>query len=395
MIDEAVAEQVGETDDLDFKRQLPPTAKVATESDFCKDIAAMANSGGGTILYGVTEANKRATGRYDVELTEDHERTLRRAAISSIRPPVHGLRIERVEDTGRSAVAITVGASPEPPHMIYKGEYFGAPWRNDADTEWANEPQLESMYRSRFDRRRDRAEELCDLYARTARGRDTTVRAWLIATAYPHQPVVRATRLSREDARTCYINAERPALEIADRLRAIHPLEFMDRTNPRPGLRSWVAPATVRDQAAWSEAWASIGDSGAITLAATVGGHRRPTEDFWSGARAEVHRIEGAVADFAGLLRATAQQLGTSDYDLQIGVEWAGDERLEFAVPDPHFADYTIAPDGSSPVQFEPVRSTVRADADDQQFRRHVHELALDCVNQGGLAHTTIITAPG
>jgi hypothetical protein len=54
MIDEAVAQGIAETDDLDWKTRLPPTRGL-NESDFPKDIAAMANSGGGVIVYGITE----------------------------------------------------------------------------------------------------------------------------------------------------------------------------------------------------------------------------------------------------------------------------------------------------------------------------------------------------
>jgi hypothetical protein len=46
MIDDAVAQSIAETDDLDWKSKLPPT-KGLSETDFPKDIAAMANSGGG------------------------------------------------------------------------------------------------------------------------------------------------------------------------------------------------------------------------------------------------------------------------------------------------------------------------------------------------------------
>jgi hypothetical protein len=45
MIDDAVANMLAETDDLDFKSALPGTSGL-NNTDFPKDIAAMANSGG-------------------------------------------------------------------------------------------------------------------------------------------------------------------------------------------------------------------------------------------------------------------------------------------------------------------------------------------------------------
>ena len=84
MIDEAVSQGVAETDDLDWKSSLPPASGLP-QTDFPKDIAAMANSGGGVIAYGVTEQGKQATGRTDTgELTEGHERSLRSVAVTAI-----------------------------------------------------------------------------------------------------------------------------------------------------------------------------------------------------------------------------------------------------------------------------------------------------------------------
>ncbi|WP_231914455.1 ATP-binding protein [Rhodococcus sp. LB1] len=49
MIDAVVENGLKETDDLDWKSELPP-AKGLPQMDYPKDIAAMANSGGGTIV---------------------------------------------------------------------------------------------------------------------------------------------------------------------------------------------------------------------------------------------------------------------------------------------------------------------------------------------------------
>jgi hypothetical protein len=61
MIDDAVSQGIAETDDLDWKSKLPP-AKGMAATDYPKDIAAMANSRGGMIVYGITEEDKKATG---------------------------------------------------------------------------------------------------------------------------------------------------------------------------------------------------------------------------------------------------------------------------------------------------------------------------------------------
>lgn len=62
MLDEAVAADVSETDDLHWKWELPPVSNLS-QTDVPKDIAAMADSGGGMIVYGVEEEQKAATER--------------------------------------------------------------------------------------------------------------------------------------------------------------------------------------------------------------------------------------------------------------------------------------------------------------------------------------------
>lgn len=51
LLDAAVTAEIGEESSLDWKSELPP-AKGLPQTDFPKDVAAMANSGGGLIVYG-------------------------------------------------------------------------------------------------------------------------------------------------------------------------------------------------------------------------------------------------------------------------------------------------------------------------------------------------------
>jgi len=44
--------------------------------------------------------------------------------------------------------------------------------------------------------------------------------------------------------------------------------------------------------------------------------------------------------------------------------------------------------------QYTPVEVTVRANADSRDFYQQVHDVALDCVNQGGIAHVQTISPP-
>lgn len=163
------------------------------------------------------------------------------------------------------------------------------------------ERQIEAMYRARFDERRHATEALDSLFTEAATGRDSRKRAWLIAVAHPRLPLVRE-RLTRDQAQKVMSKAESLALTYAGR-GGVHPLESVDRLNPRPGLRRWVLVSTAAAAYSWwKEAWAAIHHNGSVTLAAAVAGHRRAASgaedgEFFEGRHVESSAIECSIAD--------------------------------------------------------------------------------------------------
>jgi hypothetical protein len=391
LLEAAVRGGVVETNDLDWKAELPP-ARGLPQTDFPKDVAAMANSGGGVIVFGVRESQKAATERVDVgEFDETYERSLRSAAITAISPPVFGLDVHRLEAEGHRAVVVEVPASVDGPHLIYRNDFFGAPVRNNADTVWMKERQIEAMYRARFDERRHATEALDNLFAEAAGGRDSGKRAWLVAVAHPRVPRFR-NRLTREQAREVLARSERLALTYAGR-GGIHPLESVDRLNPRPGLRRWVAVNTATgERSTWKEAWLSIHHDGSVTLAAAVGGHRVSSGGYLEGSEVESAAIECGIADFMGLVRATAEATDNQEYEVRVGIEWAGEQPLAILTMDNSGNIYEGV---STPLhRYTPVESTVNAGETEPDFFWHVHDLAQDCVNQGGISNLRMIHPP-
>lgn len=389
LLDAAVAAGVVETNGLDWKSALPP-AKGLPQTDFPKDVAAMANSGGGVIVFGVREEQKTATGRIDVgELDEGYERSLRSAAITAISPPVFGLNVHRLGVEGNRAVVVEVPASIDGPHLIYKNDCFAAPVRNDSDTVWMKERQIEAMYRARFEERRHATEALDALFGEAAAGKDTDQRSWLIAVAHPRIPRFR-DRLTREAAHAVLSKAESQSLTYAGR-GGVHPLESVDRLNPRPGLRRWVAVNTATGERIWKEAWASIHDDGSVTLAAAVGGHRR-SDGYFEGWQVESSAIECAIADLMALIRATAEATGNDEYEVRVGINWTGANPLLILTKDNFGHTY----DGvSTPLhRYTPVETTVNATEPALDYYWHVHDLAQDCVNQGGISNVLMIQPP-
>lgn len=391
ILDSAVAVGAVEANDLDWKSELPP-AKGLPQTDFPKDVAAMANSGGGVIVFGVRESQKTATERVDVgEFDEAYERSLRSAAITAISPPVFGLNVHRLGAEGNRAVVVEIPASVDGPHLIYKNDYFGAPVRNDSDTVWMKERQIEAMYRARFDERRHATEALDALFGEASAGRESDKRAWLIAVAHPRVPRFR-DRLTRDGARGVLTKTVGLALTYAGR-GGIHPLENVDRDNPRPGLRRWVAANTATgDRSTWREAWMSLHHDGSVTLAAAVGGHRMSSDEYYEGWQVESSAIECAIADLMALIRTTAEATDNDEYEVRVGIEWSGEQPLTILTRDNFGHTY----DGVSiPLhRYTPVETTVNAVEPPLDYYWHVHDLAQDCVNQGGISNVLMIQPP-
>ncbi|WP_252342207.1 ATP-binding protein [Rhodococcus sp. 14-2483-1-2] len=390
MLDEAVGAGAAETDDLDWKSELPPM-KGLSQTDFPKDVAAMANSGGGVIVFGVRETQKAATERVDVgDLDEAYERSLRSAAITGISPPVFGLNVHRI-GTDPRAVVVEVPASIDGPHLIYRNDYFGAPIRNDSDTVWMKERQIEAMYRARFDERRHATETLDALYSEAAAGRNFGERAWLIAVAHPRIPRFRE-RLTREEARAVLAEAEELTLTYADR-NGVHPMENVDRTNLRPGLRRWVAVNTATgERSTWKEAWISIHHDGSVTVATAAGAHRMSMDGYREGWQIESSAVECAIADLMALVRKAAKATDNDEYDLRLGIEWTGEQPLTLLTEDASGRTYNGV---SIPLhRYTPVETTVNAAEPEADFHWHVHDFAQDCVNQGGISNVLRIRPP-
>jgi hypothetical protein len=391
ILDAAVAAGVRETDQLDWKSELPPM-KGLPQTDFPKDIAAMANGAGGMLVFGVCETQKTATERVDIgDFDEAYERALRSAAITGISPPVFGLNVHRLGPEGNRAVIVEVPASVDGPHLIYRNQYFGAPIRNDSDTVWMKERQIEAMYRARFEERRHASGALDALFTEASTGRDADKRAWLIAVGHPRVPRV-GDRLTREEARSLLDASGKLALRYAGR-GGIHPLESVDYLNPRPGLRRWVAVnSATSGHSVWKEAWASIHHDGSVTLAAAVGGHRSSSDGYFEGWQIESVAIECAIADLMALVRATAEVTDNNEYDIRVGIDWTGGHALTILRKDNAGLTY----DGvSTPLhRYTPVETTVNAMEADAAFLGHVHDLAQDCLNQGGISDLLIIRAP-
>ncbi|GAA3717303.1 hypothetical protein GCM10022399_37400 [Terrabacter ginsenosidimutans] len=392
IVEAAVAAGVAETQDLDWKKQLPPEQNLH-QTDFPKDVAAMANSGGGVIVFGVTESSKKAEGRHDVgELSERHEKTLRAVAVSAISPPVFGLDIVRLGIDPR-AVAVIVPAGVDGPHLIYRNDYFGAPIRVDADTHWMRERELEAAYSARLEERGRAGGQLDELYQEVLDSRGVAAASfpWMVCVARPRMAAQLRRRLIGEQVEGMWSVAN-SVLAYADP-RFPTPTAGIDTFNPRAGLRRLIFRPNAPQQP-WTEAWLALHDSGAVTLAGVVTDRPVQGDDGVDIAyeRVRAVNVEAFVAEFMALVKASGQHHQLDEFDVQLGIEWASGKQLLLETVDS--MNYTFSGTSVPLARYSKVPATVSTQASSELYHHAVHNLALDAVNQGGIARLRMIHSP-
>jgi len=111
-----------ERSDLEFKRALPTKDR---NGDIAVDLAAMANNGGGVLLYGVGEDNGRAKSLHPLDLNSTTERVASIGRASVDEPmTIDDFHEIRLEDDGVGVLVVVVGALPRRPYFV-NGTAYG------------------------------------------------------------------------------------------------------------------------------------------------------------------------------------------------------------------------------------------------------------------------------
>ncbi|MFC7751707.1 AlbA family DNA-binding domain-containing protein [Tsukamurella soli] len=249
LLTQAVDNGIPETADLDFKQNIEP-GRALKDGDLPKDLAAMANSGGGMLLFGVSDSGSTASGVSPLtpdRVTDTFVRDIRRIALNQLSPPLFDLDVVPIVEGENRALVVIVPNSAEAPHFIFKDDSFKVPYRHGPDTQWMNERMLEAAYRARFEQFRTDRTALDELVEHGFEGRPTDARAWLVAASRPSTPSTGRRRLTKREATEVFLAGHQHAQTLAP--AGNHPLARVDVHNPRTGLRKWRAsPATWRRQ---------------------------------------------------------------------------------------------------------------------------------------------------
>jgi hypothetical protein len=199
MIDAAVAQQLPENASLDFKAAMYSSCDL--EAEFPKDVAAMANSGGGVLVFGVRDGGDKADERCDPgDIGRDRIRKLESLVISGICPPVFNVEFLPLMEATPPCLVVLIPDSASGPHLVYRNEFFGASVRHGHKTTWLEEPVIERRYRARFDQQRNAHEVVDSVYDEAAAVCPRMERARFVGIARPVLPEVPTVRVNPDQA---------------------------------------------------------------------------------------------------------------------------------------------------------------------------------------------------
>ena len=128
-LERLVADQVRESIDLDYKDSGALDSTATNKDSISKDVSAFANGGGGTIVYGISEAGHLPTGLDGgVDPHATTREWLEQVMNSTIQRRVQGVRINQVllhrTSPGRVAYVVAIPSSLLAPHMASDHRYY-------------------------------------------------------------------------------------------------------------------------------------------------------------------------------------------------------------------------------------------------------------------------------
>ncbi len=195
MVRQAAADNLEESDDLDWKEMLPQPSRDGRWNELAKDVAAMANTRGGLIIFGVQDKTTVLVGIDPQEVNrEQYAQWIR----NHVQPYLQDLDIFELSDGTKTVLVVDVPASEMAPHFVYgtaqrdkEQQAAVVPYRDNDHTAWMAEHQIERAYRDRSTRVGLAEEELqrhIDFTVKTITAHAVVPSAWFIAVSRPQRP---------------------------------------------------------------------------------------------------------------------------------------------------------------------------------------------------------------
>ena len=406
LIERAVEAKLGEFEDLDWKGVLPEKGEVNIE-EFAKDVAAMANTRGGLLVFGVKET--RGTGKAEsikpVDISETAQGRFRSLVGSRIHPFIAGLRILALpspnSDDGEGVLVVVVPRSADAPHA-FGNDKLGIPYRFESKTNWMRERELEAAYAERFHRRTADQARLIEILDGVTGRVDLTTGAWLVAASAPRVAYPGTLpRITLAQARQILTDALSrtnaiASPQISERQTLIRDLDNAG-LNPRKGLRRWVAHTaqSLGPDSLSDFVYVEVHDDGSVGFAAKTEGWFKPVYD--DRYQVPIGLAESFVIDAVALTVTTARNLGL-DGQSGIAVDLRrNDQSRPVAMLDAERrGGFTLHEFGQpswsrSVLKFETVLGEVQHDGDDDALRRAAATISRDVLNQFGFDYSLVL----
>ena len=395
---QAVEHSVEETSDLDWKRVAYDSRKPRWDEEAAKDIAAMANSGGGWIVFGIEEdGDKNAASKIaPISWSATDQQRILRMAYAKIGPPVVGLEFHQIEcgdEESGSIVMMRVPDSADAPHFAKKGDdAFVAPRRNGPHTVYMSDREIERGFRERFQHADDQERLLQDRYERACEALRPEDGVFLAVAAVPYEPVSAQGPSSKQRVLEYVSNSRIP-----ERYRQANAHSWWDIGEIKKGLRQWVLR---NNRSSWGKCRHCLYDDATVLASYRVtlqGGSysatRATDEDLRNHSLSE--DIETAIIDFLTLLRSHAQERKAyGGFRIRAGL--VGDSGSPiFIRATENWGNRPLGVEYSEPIiRFQPITTELDPLLDIDEILPTINDLALDLINQGGVQYLQVMAEP-
>lgn len=408
LIEKAIESGLEETADFDMKRVVPDLKADKSKQEVAKDIAAMANSGGGWIIYGVGEGATGIAGSiHPCEWTATEEQQMFTIARTKIDPPVEGIEFSKIpcgENSDEGYIVLMhVPDSADTPHFARKGDdAFRVPWRNGPHTNSMTYRDIERGFRERFQRGVEQEKTLQGYFEQATEALNPEEGVFLAIAAVPVTPSSFPDSAGRNAAMQHITPGVYPYFMASQRGK--YPNEgktytdftFIWTQGERvKGKRQWV----IRNlqQTTGGKYRKYLHDDGTLLGAYQLGGvynESAPSDQYPVGKpnHCMSKDIEHALIDFFSLLREHAQERRVSG-GFRIRVGLVGDSNSPILVRTfEGLINILMDEKYSEPIKrFQPVSTFVDPLAPIEDILPPLRTLALDIVNQGGIQNLQVI----
>ena len=391
LIQQAVDHGVEETADLDWKQAVYDSRKPNWDEEAAKDIAAMANSGGGWIVFGVKESGgtNAASEIAPIGWSAAEQQRILRTAYAKIGPPVVGIEFYNIpcgDEGDGSVVMMRVPDSADAPHFARKGDNaFVAPRRNGPHTVYMSDREIERGFRERFQYTDDRERLLQDRFERACEALRPEDGVFLAVAAVPLEPVTGRGASAMEQV---YQYRDEPLLPARVGVRVQK--NWWQGGEIKKGLRQWILRA---HKSAHHKFRKFLCDDAAVLGAYQLG--LLITDEQWNDKypvgltnHCRAVDVQTAVIDCVTLLRSHAEERQAhGGFRIRAGLVGIEGEPIFLRVID-GFGDKLLGADDMEPiVRFQPITIELDPLSMIDEILPIINDLVWDLVSQGGVEY--------